>query len=199
MSKELYMNKEQYMKALKKRLKRLPREEFEKATAYFEEYFEDAGTEHEQQAIEDLGTPQEAADQIICNIAIENTGKPITDIKKGVNAIWVGILAVCAAPVALPFAALTLALFLMMLAVLLMLLAVLTASAILTVVMGPVSIFGGFTIITDSIPAALVCFGQGLIEIGFGMLLVWAMYLLGRRLVNLLVRLFGNIAKKGGN
>ena len=186
------------MKELKKRLKRLPKEEFEKAVAYFEEYFEDAGAEHEQQAIKDLGTPAEAANQIICNIAIKNTNEPITDVRKGANAVWVGILAVCAAPIALPLFIMACALFIMLFAVSFLLLVLFVLCGVMIVVMGPVSIFGGFTVLTESIPAALICFGQGLMEIGIGLLLVWGMYLLGRRLLNWLVKIFGNIAKKGG-
>ncbi len=192
------MNREQYMNILKKRLKRLPREEFDRAVAYFEEYFEDAGAAYEQQAIEDLGTPEEAANQIICNIAIKNTNEPVTDVKKGVSAVWVGILAVCAAPVALPLFLLACALFLMLFAVSFMLFAVFIACGVMVVIMGPISICGGFTLITESIPAALICFGNGLTEIGIGLLLVWGMYLLGRKIMQWLIQLFGKIAKKGG-
>lgn len=39
------MNKEQYMKVLKKRLRRLPKEDYNRAVEYFEEYFAEAGRE----------------------------------------------------------------------------------------------------------------------------------------------------------
>ena len=38
---------------------------------YFEEYFEDAGIENEQKAIEDLGAPEEAASALILDLAQE--------------------------------------------------------------------------------------------------------------------------------
>lgn len=192
------MNREQYMKALKKRLRRLPSEEFDKAVAYFEEYFDEAGPEQEMQAIWDLGTPEEAADQIICNIAIKITNEPITGVKKGIHAVWIGILAVCAAPVALPFLLLAVGLLILLFAIAVMLFAVLVACCILVIIMGPVSICAGFTVFTDSIPASLICFGQGFMEIGIGLLLIFGLYHLGRRLLNWLVRFFGNLAKKGG-
>ena len=84
------MNKADYMQSLKKQLRRLPREDFEKAIEYFEEYFSDAGIENEAQVIEDLGTPEFAAEQIITNIALKNTNAPVKDVKKGLNAVWVG-------------------------------------------------------------------------------------------------------------
>ena len=55
------MTKTEYMKVLSKKLRRLPKEDYERAVEYFEEYFADAGPENEQKAIEDLGTPEEAA------------------------------------------------------------------------------------------------------------------------------------------
>lgn len=39
------MTKKEYMKKLAYQLRRLPKEDFDKAMDYFEEYFEDAGIE----------------------------------------------------------------------------------------------------------------------------------------------------------
>lgn len=47
------MTKKEYMKKLAYQLRRLPKEDFDKAMDYFEEYFEDAGIENEQKAIEE--------------------------------------------------------------------------------------------------------------------------------------------------
>lgn len=52
------MTKADYMKTLAYSLRHLPKEEFEQAMDYFEEYFAEAGPENEQQAIEDLGSPE---------------------------------------------------------------------------------------------------------------------------------------------
>ena len=66
------MNREQYMERLRHRLKRLPKEDYERAVAYFTEYFEEAGPEREAQAIEDLGSPELAAVQLIRVFAVGN-------------------------------------------------------------------------------------------------------------------------------
>ena len=76
------MNREQYMERLRHRLKRLPKEDYERAVAYFTEYFEEAGPEREAQAIEDLGSPELAADQIIRDFAVENAAEPVRDVKR---------------------------------------------------------------------------------------------------------------------
>mgnify|MGYP000420583034 CR=1 FL=1 len=58
------MTKSEYMKKLSYSLRRLPKEDFNQAIDYFEEYFAEAGEENEQQAIEDLGSPEECGKRI---------------------------------------------------------------------------------------------------------------------------------------
>ena len=67
------MTRTEYMRRLSVRLKHLPREDFDRAMEYFQEYFDEAGAEKEQQAIQDLGDPQSAAEQIIMDLAVKNT------------------------------------------------------------------------------------------------------------------------------
>ena len=64
---------------------------------YFEEYFEDAGIENEQKAIEDLGAPEEAASALILDLAQENAVKPPKTMKRRFSALWIAILGTFAA------------------------------------------------------------------------------------------------------
>ena len=81
------MTKKEYMKKLAYQLRRLPKEDFDKAMDYFEEYFEDAGIENEQKAIEDLGAPEEAASALILDLAQENAVKPPKTMKRRFSAL----------------------------------------------------------------------------------------------------------------
>ena len=63
------MTRNDYLKRLSGKLKRLPREDYEIAMEYFTEYFEEAGPENEQQAITDLGSPEDAADAAVGDVA----------------------------------------------------------------------------------------------------------------------------------
>ena len=83
------MNRDEYMQCLKYRLRRLPKEDYDKAVSYFTEYFEEAGSENEAQAIHDLGSPELAADQLIRDIAMENAKEPVRDVRHGVSAVWI--------------------------------------------------------------------------------------------------------------
>lgn len=76
------MNRKQYMSELAERLKRLPEDEFDRALQYFEEYFDEAGAQNEKEAIESLGTPQEAAEAIIRDIAIRRLVEPAEEKRR---------------------------------------------------------------------------------------------------------------------
>lgn len=76
------MNRKQYMSELAERLKKLPDDEFDRALQYFEEYFDEAGAQNEQEAIESLGTPQEAAEGIIRDIAIRRLEEPAEEKRR---------------------------------------------------------------------------------------------------------------------
>lgn len=58
------MSKQEFMDELKIRLVNIPEEERKEALAYYEDYFEDAGEDNEQEVIDSLGSPQKVADQI---------------------------------------------------------------------------------------------------------------------------------------
>ena len=93
------MTKKEYMKKLAYQLRRLPKKDYDKAMDYFEEYFEDAGIENEQKAIEDLGAPEEAASALILDLAQENAVKPPKTMKRRFSALWISILALSGASV----------------------------------------------------------------------------------------------------
>lgn len=59
------MTREEYLKELDSNLITFPREERDMAVRFYEEYFEDAGPEKEQEVIEELGKPYNLARTII--------------------------------------------------------------------------------------------------------------------------------------
>ncbi|WP_392367050.1 DUF1700 domain-containing protein, partial [Streptococcus suis] len=58
----------EYMEQLEKYLKKLPHKEYFEAISFFNEYFDEAGPEHETEIIEELGSPKEAASELINNM-----------------------------------------------------------------------------------------------------------------------------------
>ena len=191
------MNRAEYMRVLQRRLKRLPGEDYDRAVSYFEEYFEDAGPEHEAEAIEDLGRPEMAADEVIRSMAVENAQKPEKDVKRGLSKVWVGILAVCAAPVGLPLAvasaAVIVAIFVVIAALLFTVFAVALSVAVSSVPCIILSIWFLFTVPTNGVATL----GLGLLGLGIGIWFVMACVDLCKGFLNLMMRLSGRIAKGG--
>ena len=64
--------KKEYLDQLHKYLKKLPREDYEDAMEYFTEYFEETDDEGAQKLMEELGTPKQAARDLIGNLLTEN-------------------------------------------------------------------------------------------------------------------------------
>lgn len=59
------MTAEEFLKQLEKCLSGLQADERANALAYYQEYFQEAGKEHEEEAVQRLGSPQAAAQRII--------------------------------------------------------------------------------------------------------------------------------------
>ncbi|MCQ4670639.1 DUF1700 domain-containing protein [Lactonifactor longoviformis] len=191
------MNKEEYMSQMRHNLRRLPKEDFDKAIEYFEEYFAEAGPEQEGQAIEDLGSPDTAADEIIRSLAVQNAMESQKSVKRGVSAVWVGILAVFAAPIGLPlaFAAGVLALSFVLVIFCILFALIVTAVAL---ALSAIPLLGGSLWLLFTSPInGLASTGLSLIAIGIGFWVVKGCLWLSRRFLNGMTGLFGKIARKG--
>lgn len=192
------MNKQEYMRQLEEKLKRLPKENFMQAMEFYEEYFADAGPENEQKAIEDLGSPQEAAEQIIRDMALHYSEEPVKDVRGGMYALWVAVLALCAAPIALPLLLTGILLLGCVVITIGMLLFAFVLLSVCMVIVGPLTIIAGFTVLTKSIAVFLTCIGMGLFSMGMGAALTALGYQLCRRFLAWTLQLFAKMIRKGG-
>lgn len=166
------MNRQEYMKALEKKLGRLPRSNYNEAMQYFEEYFNEAGPEGEADAIRDLGSPDEAAQQIITNIAIEYAENPRKGLRNRFNSVWISVLAVCAIPIAFPLAVGALIVVLtLLLSVYILCLSVVFAGALFLLCSLPVLI-AGISVIIPYAASGITCIGMALTSAGAGLLLL---------------------------
>ncbi|MDO4321456.1 MAG: DUF1700 domain-containing protein [Lachnospiraceae bacterium] len=175
------MNREDYLKALDKYLKRLPQKEYENAVGYFREYFEDAGEENEQEVIRELGTPKEAAAEVLRNLLTESSKELQQEETKkshiGKN-IRLAVLAVLAAPIGLPLAVAAIAVLLsVVLTVAAMVVCVFAFSLTLFCVGGKL-LLRGLVALPVSVPGAMLLCGLGILAIGCGLLsVILAVYL----------------------
>lgn len=100
------MTRAEFLVRLDKALRGLPRSERDAAVNYYRSYFDDAGEENEWKVIDELGSPEEIAKEIIANVAARavnspDSAKKVTSVGK---TIWLIILGIFAAPIALPIA-----------------------------------------------------------------------------------------------
>jgi len=179
------MNRLQFMSELRRALSVLPEEEQANALRYYEEYFDDAGSEREKEAAAELGNPQKIAEQILADYR-ELTAIPAVagnagvggvkakKTRKGINPLLLVILVLLALPIGLPLAITFLALVLSIVAV-----GVVAVGIVgLVIALVPVIMIlcgGAFTVFSFAVwgsPAsALVTLGSGLGLIGAGVLL----------------------------
>ena len=192
------MNKQEYLRQLKACLKRLPKEDWDRAVEYYEEYFQEAGPENEAKAIDDLGSPQEAAEQIIRDMALNYSKEPVENIRGGVHAVRIALLALFGVPVGLPLLLTGIQLAISVLIVAWALLATLLLVAACSVITGPLTMIAGFTVLTKSIPVFLNCIGSGLMMTGIGAALTYGTYQLCRRFLAWTLHTMAKMIRKGG-
>lgn len=190
------MNKDAYMECLKKKLKRLPKEDYDIAIEYFEEYFAEAGKENEQQAINDLGTPETAANQILMNMAIRNVKEVNQSVKRGLSTVWIGVLAIFAAPIGLPIAfALVCTVGALLLAALL-LVGAFFLTAVTVVIASIIGIVAGGILIFLSPANGIATVGFGFCCLGIGILVVYGSILVCQGLLRGITKWFGRICER---
>ena len=164
------MNRDEFLRELSRELRRLPRDEYEKAMDYYVEFFNDAGPENEKTVIADLGTPKEVAAQIIMDAAVERMHEPQKSARRGLGTIWMVILGVCAAPIALPFAFVILMLVgMLLLSAGMVVLGLLIAEAGLFAG-GVIGVVCGIILLFSQPASALTGLGLGLAFIGLSIL-----------------------------
>lgn len=95
------MTRTEYLEQLDAHLRKLPQADYEEAMAYFTEYFEEAGEENEAMVMAELGTPSEAARELINNILDKKVMEDRYPPRSKQQIIWIALLAICALPIGL--------------------------------------------------------------------------------------------------
>lgn len=183
------MTKVDYLAKLDKYLRKLPKEDYQEAMDYFSEYFEEAGPENEAQVIAELGTPKEAARDIISRLLDEKIIDQEKTPKSRVSMVWLAILAVIITPVALPLA---LVLFLAVITILALgvaAIAVVLSLGVAFLTSGIYMLFDSWSYLNISFSATALSFGLGLLALGLSLLTLLATgavcKVVGRSIVNL--------------
>lgn len=158
------MTRKQFMQELRDRLDRLPPNERESALAYYEEYFDEAGVDHEQDVIRELGSPASLASRILADHAVKAARQAPYNPRKGFSALWAVLLAVFAAPFAIPVVVVLVGLLIAAVAVVFA-----VGMGAVGLVVGGIALFaGGFFGLFAKPATALILFGAAFLLWGFG-------------------------------
>ncbi|MDQ0216397.1 putative membrane protein [Oikeobacillus pervagus] len=165
------MSKEEYLKQLRRKLKKLPKEEIDIAVDFYREYFEEAGEENIEQVMAKLGPPSLVASQILADYAVKGLDHESGTTKKGFSAIWFIILAILAAPIALPLLLAVIGLVFALVMIGAAFIFTFFALNMALLISGITSVVAGFTVIFQHWQTSLFFIGIGLTATGIGILL----------------------------
>lgn len=191
------MTKTEYLAKLTKYLRKLPQKDYEEALEYFMEYFEEAGPENEAQVIAELGTPKEAAHEVITRLLDEKIIEDKSSLRNKTTILWIAILAVLASPVALPILLFFLAILMTLLMIIFAVIVTALALTFALLISGVYTFFTSFSLLSVSLASTLFGVGLGLLMFGGALLLLFASFEICKLFVKLTTLLIKWLVKKG--
>ena len=191
------MTKTEYLAKLTKYLRKLPQKDYEEALEYFMEYFEEAGPENEAQVIAELGTPKEAAHEVISRLLDEKIIEEKSSLRNKTTILWIAILAVLASPVALPILLFFLAMIMTLLMIIFAVIVTALALTFALLISGVYTFFTSFSLLSVSLASTLFGGGLGLLMFGGALLLLLISFEICKLIVKLITLLIKWLIKKG--
>ena len=191
------MTRTEYIAKLTKYLRKLPQKDYEEALEYFMEYFEEAGPENEAQVIAELGTPKEAAHEVISRLLDEKIIEEKSSLRNKTTILWIAILAVLASPVALPILLFFLAMIMTLLMIIFAVIVTALALTFALLISGVYTFFTSFSLLSVSLASTLFGGGLGLMMLGGALLLLLISFEICKLIVKLITLLIKWLIKKG--
>ena len=191
------MTRTEYIAKLTKYLRKLPQKDYEEALEYFMEYFEEAGPENEAQVIAELGTPKEAAHEVISRLLDEKIIEEKSSLRNKTTILWIAILAVLASPVALPILLFFLAMIMTLLMIIFAVIVTALALTFALLISGVYTFFTSFSLLSVSLASTLFGGGLGLLMFGGALLLLLISFEICKLIVKLITLLIKWLIKKG--
>lgn len=191
------MTKTDYLSQLHRYLRKLPKDDYQEAMDYFIEYFHEAGPENEAQVIEELGSPKEAAHEVISHLLNEKIIADQPSLKNRTTIIWIALLAILASPLAIPLLIVCLALIFSMIIFFLSLILVICSFIGVLVITGLSLIFTSVPLLSTSLNASLLGIGIGLGCFGLFLLLLLLTIEACKGIIKLLTLFINWLIQKG--
>ncbi|MDL2431667.1 DUF1700 domain-containing protein [Streptococcus cristatus] len=196
------MTRTEYLAQLDNYLKKLPAKDYQEAMDYFTEYFDEVGPEGEAAAIAELGSPKEAAHEIIINLLdkkIEEDSQEASSVKNSKQIVQIAILSILAAPLAIPLLILALTLVFTFFLLISVFAFVMAVFAFAMFAIGASLIWDSLTLgMATSIPAFSLSLGMSLLALGMAGFFYLSIGPILRFIKLSFVKLAQALARKGG-
>ena len=184
------MTRTDYLTQLETYLNKLPEADRIEAMDYFKELFDDAGSEGEEELIASLGTPKEAAHDVLSDLEAPAQ-------KNDRQLLHIALLALLVAPIGIPVGiGILMAIIGIIIAAVSVILAFFTVS-VTGILLGGLFIIESFSVLVEAKSAFILIFGAGLLSIGASSLVLLGISYVARFFGLLIVRLVQWILKKG--
>ena len=190
------MTRTDYLTQLETYLNKLPEADRIEAMDYFKELFDDAGSEGEEELIASLGTPKEAAHDILSDLLDKKVNEAPAQ-KNDRQLLHIALLALLVAPIGIPVGiGILMAIIGIIIAAVSVILAFFTVS-VTGILLGGLFIVESFSVLVEAKSAFILIFGAGLLAIGASSLVLLGISYVARFFGLLIVRLAQWILKKG--
>ena len=190
------MTRTDYLTQLETYLNKLPEADRIEAMDYFKELFDDAGSEGEEELIASLGTPKEAAHDVLSDLLNKKVNEGPAQ-KNDRQLLHIALLALLVAPIGIPVGiGILMAIIGLFIAAVAVILAFFTVS-VTGILLGGLFIVESFSILAEAKSAFILIFGAGLLAIGASSLVLLGISYVARFFGLLVVRLVQWILKKG--
>lgn len=190
------MTRTDYLTQLETYLNKLPEADRIEAMDYFKELFDDAGSEGEEELIASLGTPKEAAHDVLSDLLDKKVNEAPAQ-KNDRQLLHIALLALLVAPIGIPVGiAIILTIIGLFIAAVSVILAFFTVS-VTGILLGGLFIIESFSVLVEAKSAFILIFGAGLLSIGASSLVLLGISYVARFFGLLIVRLAQWILKKG--
>ena len=190
------MNKKEFLDALSKQLRLMPKEDKEDALTFYREYLEDYGFDDNEDVTSKIGKPKEIAKSLIAECTmkhIENNEEKKTP-RKTARIVWLAIISIFTLPVTLPLAIALLIVVITLLFTLLIVFLSILASALAVIFAGGTAIAA--SIVAPGIGQKLVVIGTGFLLIGIGMAIAFVDIWIFSLIVKLIIHIIKKSAMK---
>jgi len=194
------MNKQEFMNELRNKIKKLPKEEIDNAISYYEEYFEEAGVENEQNVIKELGSPSIVGSELIANFAV----KEIENIKESnsksrLSAIWLAVIAIFVSPIALPVAIAMAAVIFSLLVVIFSVIFAFAVTGITLFLSGVITLIAAIMIVFQDVATSIFFIGAACLLVGLSVLFIVFTKFISQKCFVFIVNGVSKMLKRGEN